>query len=457
MLLEYRFERRRRYREVKGWNIKILLSALAVVLSGAPSSFCWAFRPPLSFMDSSRFVGSARTRSFFLGLTPTGSSTTSNEGAVSTSTTTATAKAVAAGKTTGTTLKSLSLTTLDEETDIALPLVVVPTERNSQRTIQLPLYQLALAGGLATLFSDGVVHPIDCVKTLQQSSVGMHMTFFEASQSLWETSGLAGFYHGFVTYGLSDATGGAVKFGVWESWKQTLMMMSERTAGGGGGAQDTTHLDQKQQEHQSLLESPLLFVGAGIAFLASSIIIVPGELLKQRLQMSYYENVWQALSMIVSSEGLRGLYHGYDGVLYRDIPYTMLELGLYELLKTAFDQRLDHERNEEELASVEDGGSPNEAMAAALTGAIAGFLTTPLDSIKTKLMVDDACLNGGGFMDCLLTTVNQYGQESLFTGVLARMCWISVFCTLYLPLYDELKRRLLQRHQRYVQGNNFES
>jgi hypothetical protein len=116
---------------------------------------------------------------------------------------------------------------------------------------ELPIYQLALAGSFTTFFTDVIMHPMDCIKTVQQSDSGVGLSLFLAAQYLWSTSGMAGFYHGFLTYALSDAVGGALKFSVWELWKK-------KTA-----EWEPTYL--------------YLWIGAALAFAASSILVVPGE------------------------------------------------------------------------------------------------------------------------------------------------------------------------------------
>jgi hypothetical protein len=52
--------------------------------------------------------------------------------------------------------------------------------------------------------------------------------------------------------------------------------------------------------------------------------------------MGHYDGLYETVSAIHAStdDGISAFFLGYEGVLYRDIPYTMLELGLYELFKT---------------------------------------------------------------------------------------------------------------------------
>jgi len=42
---------------------------------------------------------------------------------------------------------------------------------------QLPLWRLALAGGVATMIGDAALHPMDCIKTLQQND-GLNACLF---------------------------------------------------------------------------------------------------------------------------------------------------------------------------------------------------------------------------------------------------------------------------------------
>lgn len=293
--------------------------------------------------------------------------------------------------------------------------------------INLPLFQLAAAGSIATVLGDAGMHPVDCVKTLQQSALGIDMSVLQAINYLWTTAGVAGFYHGLMTYLASDAVGGALKFAIWEIWKQKTKDWEQRNAA--------------------------LLIGAALAFVGSSIVIVPGEFLKQQLQMSYYENLHQAASNIYATSGFGGFFVGYEGVLYRDIPYTMLELGLYEVLKSWISDfhsqspklppSTNGDKCEKEAPIIENW---EEILAAAITGGTTAFLTTPLDTIKTKMMVDPDWGMGSSFVDCLLSTVHQHGWQAVFAGALARVSWILPFTAIYLPLYDYLKRQLWKNY-----------
>ena len=280
----------------------------------------------------------------------------------------------------------------------ALPIAPVSVPRPS-----VPLVQLALAGSVTTFFADSCIHPVDCIKTLQQSDLGaeLNFNFLEASNYLFETSGIRGFSNGLLAYACSDAVGGAIKFSVWELWKKKIQ------------------------------DPRLVWVGAAVAFIAASVVIAPGEFLKQQLQMSHYDSLADAARSVYEADGPAGFFWGYDAVILRDVPHTILELCLYDVFK----------RSGSFFNQNEEGTNP--VLAAAMTGCVAGFMTTPMDAIKTKVMVDSTY---DSTWDCFVTTLDNHGWGGMWAGSLARVLWIAPFTMLYLPTYDFLHNSLLERH-----------
>lgn len=299
----------------------------------------------------------------------------------------------------------------DDDDDLSLPEheVLLPGDvpMDIPPTSVLPLWKLAFAGGVATMLGDSAMHPMDCIKTLQQSDEGLGLSLVQASQYIWSHSGPGGFYRGLATYLFSDGMGGALKFAAYE--KLTTWC------------------------RENIKEGPVLAIAlltcAAIAFVASSLVLVPGEFIKQQLQMGHYDSLGGAIHGTLAKDGLLGFFAGYDGVLLRDIPYTVLELGLYDFFKGFFHKRPSELKVWQEIA------------AAAASGGITAFCTTPLDTIKTKLMVD---AYDNGFLDCFSTTIQQHGVEAVFAGAAARVVWILPFTALYLPVYELLKRKFLE-------------
>ncbi|KAG7347129.1 mitochondrial carrier protein [Nitzschia inconspicua] len=269
--------------------------------------------------------------------------------------------------------------------------------------------------------------------------------------------GLTGFSRGFLTWGVCDALGGALKFSTYEGLKRQLLQemashisKEEQEAGKGSTAASSDAVS---------LRNHIIFALAAVSFLASSVITVPGELLKQHLQMGHYPGCFEAVWHIVDTQGLTGLYSGYDGVLLRDTPYTALELGLYDVFKTLYLQQRrqqnpsnSSEREEEEEVVVVIVGDSDEPVLqrleqiaiAGLTGGVAGLLTTPFDTIKTKATLDFV---GCSFWESAMLTIHDHGPEALFCGAAARVAWLIPVTAIYLPTYDFIKTKIHEQHE----------
>jgi hypothetical protein len=377
-------------------------------------------------------------------------------------------------------------------TNAGVTLSVPRANENSQLTT-IPIWKLAAAGAIATLIGDVSMHPLDSIKTLQQSDEGLGLSFMASANVMYtQLGGLSAFYKGFLTYGLCDGIGGALKFATYEGLKRQTEKRLNQDQTQNQHRQRRQQQDQllQKQERQRSVDNKkndsdvqlqlLFFVFAGMSFVASSVITVPGELLKQHLQMGHYVGFWDALTSTLRSDGIAGLYTGYDGVFVRDVPYTAMELGLYDLFKATYvthrwkqyQEQQQQEQQQQQTSGLESDSSTFEDRArtgkditstlssqttaltiemplkaseqlflAGLTGGVAGFLTTPLDTVKTKLMVD-ATFAGMSFCDATVMTVHDHGVEALFCGALARVAWLVPNTAIYLPTYDFIKNKL---------------
>ena len=183
---------------------------------------------------------------------------------------------------------------------------------------------------------------------------------------------------------------------------------------------------------------PALFGCAAAAYMASSLVIIPGELIKQRMQLGLAPSFGVAVSSIWNNDGIGGFFAGYQAVWLRDIPYTALELGIYDNVKSLLVKNRKHKNPS---MNAEDAASHTEqVLAGAISGGITGFMTNPLDLIKTKLMVEGDLYSG--FIDAFRKTYADGGLSGLFHGGAARVGYILPFCAFYLPMYEIIKRKM---------------
>ncbi|KAJ1445187.1 mitochondrial carrier domain-containing protein [Pelagophyceae sp. CCMP2097] len=269
------------------------------------------------------------------------------------------------------------------------------------------IYEIVIAGALATALGDVAMHPVDTVKTVQQAG---GISLGAAIKKLSAKGGIGPFYDGVVPYAIADGLSGAVKFATYEKCKRWCAV-------------------NVPQEHLAASS----FGCAAVAFIASSVILVPGELLKQRLQAGIYPSLAVGVKRLLTEEGFRGLYTGYAATLVRDVPYTMLELGLYDIFKAAVTQARGRSQSE----------TADELLAAAVTGGLIGLVTNPLDVIKTQMMTAAAGTYASPLAAGRAIFAAQ-GNKALWAGSVARVAWLMPFTTIYFGFYEVAKRGLVQ-------------
>ena len=290
--------------------------------------------------------------------------------------------------------------------------ILVSSGDDTPHTKALSGFHLCLAGAFATAIVDFALHPIDTIKVVQQAS-GRRLGIFTAVREIWKTQGVKGFYQGLTPYLVSDASSGAVKFAAFEVFKEFI--------------EDIT----PKEWHKAMY-----FVSAAGAFIVCSFVLVPGEVIKCRMQATAAgKSLGSIISSIWVKDGWRGFFAGYGATLLRDVPYTMLELGVYENLKVFLKNR----RSATELSQRE------EIFAASVTGVVAASLTTPLDLVKTKLMMQSTSAGGqySGVLDVFKSLYQTQGVGGIFSGMTARVTWLLPFTVIYLGVYESSKRYMI--------------
>ncbi|WJX14319.1 S-adenosylmethionine carrier 1, chloroplastic/mitochondrial [Trifolium repens] len=135
------------------------------------------------------------------------------------------------------------------------------------------LYEGCIAGGVAGVAVEAVLYPIDTIKTrLQVARGGVNIVF----KGLY--SGLAGNLAGVLP-------ASAIFIGVYEPAKQKLLEIFPENL------------------------SALAHIAAGaIGGAASSLVRVPTEVVKQRIQTGQFKSTPAAVRLIIANEGFKGLY-----------------------------------------------------------------------------------------------------------------------------------------------------
>ena len=214
------------------------------------------------------------------------------------------------------------------------------------------------AGGVAGLVCDVSLFPLDTVKTRLQSPQG----FLKAG-------GFTGIYSGLGAAAVGSAPGAALFFSTYETVNNYI---------------------QKQHTNVPLPVSHMFSASCGEVM--ACLVRVPTEVVKQRIQAGMHGNVRSVLSDIFRKDGPMGLYKGFNITIFREVPFSLLQFPMYEKLKSLI--RL--HRADEDVPAV------MAAACGSFSGAISAAATTPMDVIKTRVMLG-ADLSGvpyKGVIDC---------------------------------------------------------
>ncbi|KAG0465862.1 hypothetical protein HPP92_020026 [Vanilla planifolia] len=155
-------------------------------------------------------------------------------------------------------------------------------------------------GALAGAFGEGMMHPVDTVKTRIQSQAIITGTksqknIFQMVQTIWASDGVKGFYRGIAPGVTGSLATGATYFGVIESTKHWIEAVNPSLGG--------------HWAH---------FIAGAIGDTLGSFVYVPCEVIKQRMQVQGTRSSWTSTMMKqnVSQKSAAQMYHYYTGMLH---------------------------------------------------------------------------------------------------------------------------------------------
>ncbi|KAJ7969767.1 S-adenosylmethionine carrier 1, chloroplastic/mitochondrial [Quillaja saponaria] len=274
------------------------------------------------------------------------------------------------------------------------------------------LYEGLISGGAAGVVVETALYPIDTIKTRLQAAHGGGKII------------LKGLYSGLNGNLAGVLPASAIFVGVYEPLKQKLL----------------------KSFPENLSAFAQLTAGA-IGGVVSSFVRVPTEVVKQRMQNGQFSSAPDAVRLIVEKEGFKGLYAGYGSFLLRDLPFDAIQFCIYEQLRIGY-----------KLAARRDLSDPENAMIGAFAGVISGAITTPLDVIKTRLMVQGSADQYKGICDCVRTIINEEGSHALLKGIGPRVLSIGIGGAIFFGVLERTKLILAQSHpQALAQKSTFSS
>jgi solute carrier family 25 S-adenosylmethionine transporter 26 len=272
-----------------------------------------------------------------------------------------------------------------------------------------PFTTALLSGALAGTIVDLSLYPLDTLKTRLQSA-----TSFRAA------GGFSGIYAGVGSAIVGSAPGAALFFVTYEHTKAILS--AERAA-------QRTFAGAVPGENDWMLPFEHM-LAASLGEVAACAVRVPTEVIKQRAQARQHPSSLSALTSILSQRaaiGISGvwreLYRGWSITVFREVPFTVIQFPLWEAIK-AYRAR---------GTGKDTVGALESAVAGSVAGAIAAGITTPLDVLKTRMML---AREKTEMWTLLRQILRDNGPGAFFAGMGPRIMWISAGGAIFLGSYQ---------------------
>lgn len=136
---------------------------------------------------------------------------------------------------------------------------------------------------------------------------------------------------------------------------------------------------------------------------------------------------------------LRELYRGAGITIAREIPFTVLQFTMWESMKEGYAQRYLRKTESGSGVVIQDQiPASTSAMFGSVAGAIAAGLTTPLDVIKTRVMLarrSDGAASPVRVKE-IVRGIAQEGFGAFWRGIGPRVAWIGIGGAVFLGSYQ---------------------
>jgi solute carrier family 25 S-adenosylmethionine transporter 26 len=267
-----------------------------------------------------------------------------------------------------------------------------------------------LAGGLARAASQSTIHPVDTIKVRMQA----------LTKEAVQKTAVAGSNPRAVAAATSIALSPRVVLeqaaAATAALRTEIASLYKGVGGAAGGAGlaigayfafygATTEVLQRQAPNVPL--GVKAFVAGAAGAIGASIIKVPASVCIRGVQAGVHSNIFACAATTVQSNGIRGLFTGYFPTLIEDVPDMAVKFAAYETLRQMHAQLMNKDRD--------DSSSIDNLIMGGLAGAAAAAATTPLDVMKTRMMVSAGTKPVSAIGACRQVVLNS-GKRGLFTG-----------------------------------------
>lgn len=292
----------------------------------------------------------------------------------------------------------------------------------------------------AALFSgvSATLYPVVVLKTRQQVSQ-KHMSCMSVGTNILRHEGFKGMYRGFGTSLMGTIPARALYMSALEITKSYV---------------GTTAV---QLGFSETAAAAVANASAGLsAAMAAQLVWTPVDVISQRLMVqggqgmsqisTNYSGGIDAFRTITRTDGLRGLYRGFGMSILTYAPSNALWWASYCMAQRMVWSGLGYCRSREE--QIKESLVPGtktvvavQGLSAAMAGGVSAIVTTPLDTIKTRLQVLEGKENCQPTIgQTVRTLLKEGGWMACYRGLGPRWATMSMSATTMITTYEFLKR-----------------
>ncbi|XP_014497882.1 solute carrier family 25 member 44 isoform X1 [Vigna radiata var. radiata] len=274
------------------------------------------------------------------------------------------------------------------------------------------------------------LYPISVVKTRLQVATkdAVERSVFSVVKGLLKTDGIPGLYRGFGTVITGAIPARIIFLSTLETTKVAAFRMIEPFR---------------------LSETTQAAIANGVAGMTSSIfaqsVFVPIDVVSQKLMVQGYSGHAQysggldVARKVLRSDGIRGLYRGFGLSVMTYSPSSAVWWASYGSSQRVIWRFLGHDTKYDEHAPSLQKIMLVQAMGGIIAGASSSCITTPLDTIKTRLQVMGH-ENKTSIKQVAKDLINEDGWKGFYRGFGPRFFSMSAWGTSMILTYEYLKR-----------------
>ncbi|KAL4643269.1 hypothetical protein ACB092_02G080900 [Castanea dentata] len=316
---------------------------------------------------------------------------------------------------------------MEAEATTAPGLALADTDINWDR---LDKTKFHIIGAILFTAQSALLHPTAVVKTrMQVAGSGLsRMRGISVFKHILKTDGIPGLYRGFGTSAVGSLPGRVLALTSLEISKDMML---------------------KYIEGLDIAESSRVGIANGVAGMMSSLVscayYVPLEIC-QRLMVqglpgtTVCNGPYDVVCKVIKAEGFCGMYRGFGLTALTQSPASALWWGAYGAAQhiiwrsLGYRDDMDKKPSHIEMVTV-------QATAGMVAGACSSVITTPIDTVKTRLQVMD---NFGAGRPTVLKTVRtllkEDGWQGFYRGFGPRFLNMSLYGTTMIVTYELIKR-----------------